>query len=78
MAESAYFLLYAPLVLAALCVGAGIALWRRPREESARETASAEERRQISPEQVRNFFAGCLLFVAFGIGACYAYFFLFF
>jgi hypothetical protein len=66
-------LIFAPLALAIACVAAAIALWRAKRGE--REEPHP---REISRAQVQGFFAGCLLFVAFGIGACYAYFFFFF
>jgi hypothetical protein len=64
------FLLFAPLALAIGCVAAAIALWRaKPRERDERDP------RERGPAQVQSFIAGCLLFVAFGIGACYAFFF---
>ncbi|MBL8898522.1 MAG: hypothetical protein JNM84_12875 [Planctomycetes bacterium] len=66
-------LLFAPLAFAVACVAAAIALWRAKPEERDEQAP-----REISRAQVQGFFVGCLLFVAFGIGACYAYFFFFF
>ncbi|MBK9384837.1 MAG: hypothetical protein IPN34_08490 [Planctomycetes bacterium] len=70
---NAALLLFAPLALAIACVAAAIALWRaKPGERDEQDP------RTRGQAQVQGFFVGCLLFVAFGIGACYAYFFLFF